>query len=188
MKKDKNGTPKRRVIGGARRTPGRKTPGSKKKKSMSNIPIILPTASTATRETSKRALFLSPTQDIAKPSESFSSDPMNRIEKSRRALFSSPRKFQRSISNMTYTSCNSSSMGSAMKRKRENDDENIEPRNSKLAKCQGSALLSRISSSDFQNASMIRATSDNTIYSHQQLSASHKQVNSLKLFKDFHRF
>lgn len=177
MKKNKIGTPKRRTVGGARRTPSRKTPGSKKK-AIRNIPIVLPTASTATRETSKRALFLSPSEDIAKPTESLPSEPFNRIEKSKRALFSSPRRFQRSLSSLTYTSCNSST-GSAMKRKRENDDENVEPRLSKLPKCQSNALLSRISSSDFQSAPIIRATSDNTFYTHQQLSVSHKQVNDV---------
>lgn len=177
MKKDKVLTPKRRTVGGSRQTPSRKTPGSKKK-AIRNIPIILPTASTATRETSKRALFLSPNEDVPKSIEPIAAEPSNRIEKSRRALFSSPRRFQRSLSSLTYTSCNSSStMGSAMKRKRENDDENVEPRTSKLQKCQSSALLSRISSSDFQSAPIIRATSDNSFYTHQQLSASHKQVN-----------
>lgn len=190
MKKDKRLTPKRRTIGGARRTPSRKTPGRKtpgsQKKLTRNLSVILPTTSTATRETSKRALFLSPSHDLPKPTETSAPEPSSRIEKSRRALFSSPRRFQRSISNVTYTSCNS--LGSATKRKREIDDENIEPRISKLLKCQSGALPQRMLSSDFQSAPIMRATSDNTIYSHQQLSASHKQVSSKALSRPFANF
>lgn len=179
MRKEKPLTPKRRIMGGARRTPNRRTPGSKKK-SAKKLPLILPTASTATRETSKRALFLSPTQENVQPAKSTSEHTI-RAEKSKRALFSPPRRLERSISNSAYISSTSSIASSefiAMKRKRENDDENIEPRATKLAKCQSTAFLTRLSSAEFAHSNTIqKAASENSVYIHQQLSASHKQVS-----------
>lgn len=172
MKKDKPATPKRRIYGIiGRRTPGRKTPGSSKK-AATNIALIIPTSSTATRETSKRALFLSPAHENVKIPK-FTPEVSVRVEKSKRALFSPARRMERSISTMAYSASNSSlnDISVGMKRRREQDDENVEPQNSKMAKCQSSTTLpTRMVSM------MAKASSENAMYNSHQLSASHKQV------------
>lgn len=176
MKKVKPATPKRRTFSvGGRRTSARKTPGSSKKAARS-IALIVPTA---TRETSKRALFLSPaSEDVQVPK--FQPEMSVRVEKSKRALFSPPRRMERSISTMAYSSSNSSlnDISVGMKRRRENDDENVEPQNRKMAKFQSHTTFTpRLMSNDMRGNALGRAASENTMYNQQQLSASHKQVS-----------
>lgn len=172
---------------------GRKTPSSLKKSANKLIPAV-PKCGTATRETSKRALFLSPTQeeakDLAKPS--MSSNLSHRIERSKRALFSPPRRLERSISNISNSSsmsCStsfssmsnnsnkknhfdrmncfnrtSSDVSISFKRRLEPDDnENLEPHRSKFQRI------------DHHNNTLVKAASENSMYQSQQLSASHKQ-------------
>lgn len=79
---------------------------------------VAPKFGTATRETSKRALFLSPTQEEpnhhavgpANSTGGCGDDISRRIEGSKRALFSSPpRLLERSISNLSNASSQNSS-------------------------------------------------------------------------------
>ncbi|XP_031617883.1 uncharacterized protein LOC116337446 [Contarinia nasturtii] len=190
-RKEKVTTPKRRALGN-RRTPGRKTPGSLKKSASKIVPVV-PKFGTATRETSKRALFLSPTQEEVKNPVpvSISSDLSRRIEKSKRALFSPNRpRLERSISNVSSSSCSnsafnmlndsnkksnnhpdrfsfnrtSSDVSICSKRRLEPDDENMEPHRSKFQRTE------HLKSSFIQ-----KWNSDNTMYQNNQLSASHKQ-------------
>lgn len=171
---------------------GRKTPGSLKK-SATKLATVAPKFGTATRETSKRALFLSPTQEEVKnPGPSIASDISRRVEKSKRALFSPPRRLERSISNISNVSSQSSSTSFSMlnnnsnkknpierlhyfnrtssdlsislKRRLEtDDDENMEPHRSKFQR------------TEHHNNTLTKAASENSMYQNQQLSASHKQ-------------
>lgn len=152
-------------------------------------------SSTATRESSKRALFLSPAQEEYKTK--IAPEVSVRVEKSKRALFSPAHRFERSISNVAYASNSNlnadimklnqynsshclnrttSDVSINLKRRREHDNENVEPHNNKLAKCQSSALPARISSMDYHSNTLAKASSENSMYNIQQLSASHKQV------------
>lgn len=73
-----------------------------------------------------------------------------------------------------------------MKRRRENDDENVEPQNSKMAKCHSNATItSRSMSTDLRSSVHAKAASENAITHHQQLSASHKQVSFIFVFFPF---
>lgn len=182
---------------------GRKTPGSLKKsaRKTTNLPSKL---GTATRETSKRALFLSPPQDkLEKDSNAFDVS-CHRIEKSKRALFSPPRRLERSISNISNISENSSLCSSShkkfiqhesssafsrsnsdvamcLKRRRETyDEENMEPRSSKLPRYQTQVIATQCSSTStsigyLNGGTYTKAVSENSICQSQQLSASHKQ-------------
>lgn len=153
-----------------------------------------------TRETSKRALFLSPTQDEPPKEPVASAEIACRIEKSKRALFSPPRRLERSISNIsTISNCSlsnsshkmsqhmeahSSGLGRtytdgsvmSMKRKRESyNEENMEPqRSSKIAKYQSQSTIQSLTAA---HSTMLlpKSASENAMYPSQQLSASHKQ-------------
>lgn len=166
---------------------GRKTPSSLKK-SATKLVTIVPKCGTATRETSKRALFLSPTQDEGKNVVSFpSTDMSRRVEKSERALFSPPHRLERSMSNISTnssTSCStahsthqkthfdmmtsnfnrtSSDVSVSCKRRLETDgNENMEPYCTKFQRT-------------VRNSTLVKAKSENSMYKCQQLSASHKQ-------------
>lgn len=173
MKKEKGRTPKRRTPG-QRRLHGRMTPSSSKKRygSASKPAIhILPQPVTATRESSKRALFQSPAQE--KPKVNFTPEVAVRVEKSRRVLFSPPKHsgpndahpINRAFSDVSLT----------LKRKREESDENLVPRPTKIAKslsvCGTSAL--KLPSSD----ALLKSISESSMtHASQQLSSSHKQV------------
>lgn len=153
---------------------------------------VVPKFSAATRETSKRALFLSPTQEDVKNNAppSIPSDLSRRIEKSKRALFSPNRpRLERSISNVSNSSCStfsmlndsskksnnqhdrlscfnrtSSDVSISFKRRLEPDDENMEPHRSKFQRTE-----------HLKNSFIQKWNSDNTMYQSNQLSASHKQ-------------
>lgn len=172
---------------------GRKTPGSHKKSAKKTI-NLMQKIGTATRETSKRALFLSPPQEEIKPT--IAPEFSKRVEKSKRALFSPPRRLERSISNISSTS-NTGSMCSSskkfgqnentmsqstsdvttnLKRRREMDDgENVEPHCSKLAKHHGSLTAARLNPSNYLSTTLTKAASESSMYQNNQLSASHKQ-------------
>lgn len=94
-RKNKGRTPKRRTPG-RRKTPRRKTPGSSaKKRSTLSLPVAKPAASTVSRETSKRALFQSPPNEAkasTSSSTTISSATASRVQKSKRALFSPPKR------------------------------------------------------------------------------------------------
>lgn len=171
---------------------GRKTPSSLKK-SATKLVTVASKSGIATRETSKRALFLSPTQDEVKqpPPSSIPSDISRRVEKSKRALFSPPRRLERSISNISNLSSQSSSTSFSMfngssnkknpidrvnnfnrtnsdlsislKRRLDPDDENMEPHRSKFQR------------TDHHNNTLTKAASENSMYQSQQLSNSHRQ-------------
>lgn len=191
---------------------GRKTPSSLKKSG--NKPLAMlqaaPKFGTATRETSRRALFLSPTQEEA-PNQSAgvaacsssSGDISRRIEKSKRALFSPPRRLERSISNLSNSSSqnSSTSFGGAMnngsnkmtsinrltyfnrtnsdvsinfKRRLEPDDDN--------ENMEPSQHRSKLQRTDYQSqhysmqtSRLTKAASENSMYPNQQLTANHKQ-------------
>lgn len=191
---------------------GRKTPSSLKKINNNNhtkLQLVTgaPKFGTATRETSKRALFLSPTQE--EPSHSTAGaanlssggDISRRIEKSKRALFSPPRRLERSISNLSNSSSQNSSMslGSMLnagpnqmsfvdrltyfnrtnsdvsinfKRRLEPDDDNENMEPSKQP-----SKFQRIEQSNhpMHTSKMTKAASENSMCPNQQLSASHKQ-------------
>lgn len=172
----------------------RKTPGSSKKRSAKKLVNVAPKMP-ATRETSKRALFMSPPQE-EKPVKNNVAQELNcRVEKSKRVLFSPPRRFERSISNISNVSSSSSftnsikklelskglsrtvsDVSSNFKRKREiDDDENMEPRHNKLARYHGAGPSVIKSSGDIHGNALFKAASDNVVYQNQQLSASHKQ-------------
>lgn len=191
---------------------GRKTPSSLKKsgnKPQHMLPVA-PKFGTATRETSKRALFLSPTQEehpvpaaVPASSSSSSGDISRRIEKSKRALFSPPRRLERSISNLSNSSSqhSSTSFGGALnngankattidrltyfnrtnsdvsinfKRRLEPDDDN-----ENMEPTQHRNKLQRTDHQtqyfSMQTSKMTKAASENSMYPNQQLSASHKQ-------------
>lgn len=160
------------------------------------VPVV-PKFGTATRETSKRALFLSPTQDEVKNAapSSVSSDISRRIEKSKRALFSPPRRLERSISNISNSSSTSGSTSFSMltgssnktqfdrincfsrtssdltisyKRRLEPDeDENLEPQRKKFG-----ITFQR---TEHNSGTIHKAASENSMYQSHQLSTSHKQ-------------
>lgn len=92
-RKNKGRTPKRRTPG-RRKTPRRKTPGSSaKKRATLSLPVVKPALSTVSRETSKRALFQSPPNEAkASTSATISSATASRVQKSKRALFSPPKR------------------------------------------------------------------------------------------------
>lgn len=170
MRKEKVRTPKRRTPG-RRKTPGRSS--SKK----AHLTHILPKPITATRETSKRALFQSPTQEKPKPPQP--SVPINvRIDRTRRALFSPPKAMDASTSSMNRTH---SDLALSMKRRREmdQDDENNVPRPSKLARsqsiCVNSVQSAQNSLLDFSSRNLNKASSETILHPSQQLSNSHKQ-------------
>lgn len=169
MKRDKARTPKRRTPG-RRKLPGRLTPKNKLG-SASKSTIVLPKPVTATRETSKRALFQSPAQD--KPKVNFTPDVAVRVEKSKRALFSPPRRQgdtdAPSLLNRTISDV------SGMKRRRDNDDENFIPRASKIAKSQSIAggMVPHVHS----NGALLKSISESSMNASQQLSDSHKKVH-----------
>lgn len=118
------------------------------------------------------------------PTPPIPSDISRRIEKSKRALFSPPRRLERSISNISNASCSTSfsllnnsnkknhleRIGSfnrtnsdiaiSFKRRLERDDENMEPMRNKLQRIDNTVM---------------RAASENSMYQNHQLSASHKQ-------------
>lgn len=170
---------------------GRKTPGSLKKSASKGI-TVAPKFGTATRETSKRALFLSPTQEEVKNATPSISSDISRREKSKRALFSPPRRLERSISNISNMSSQSCSTSFGMfnsgsntknpidrvnyfnrtnsdvsisyKRRLEpDDDENMEPHRRKFQR------------TEHHNNTLTKAVSENSMYQSQQLSASHRQ-------------
>lgn len=165
------------------------------KKSAKKVALVIPKPAIATRETSRRALFLSPAQEEVKPN--VAPEFSRRVEKSKRALFSPPRRLERSFSNISTISC-TSSLGNSntklmhsenslsqtssfdvptnLKRKRECDDgENMEPNCSKLAKYQGNLTSARLKSSSYLQSSLPKAASESSMYQNNQLSASHKQ-------------
>lgn len=93
-RKNKGRTPKRRTPG-RRKTPRRKTPGSSaKKRATLSLPVAKPALSTVSRETSKRALFQSPPNEAkaSTSTSSISSATASRVQKSKRALFSPPKR------------------------------------------------------------------------------------------------
>uniref|UniRef100_A0A1Q3EZP9 Uncharacterized protein n=1 Tax=Culex tarsalis TaxID=7177 RepID=A0A1Q3EZP9_CULTA len=94
-RKNKGRTPKRRTPG-RRKTPRRKTPGSSaKKRATLSLPVAKPALSTVNRETSKRALFQSPPNEAkasTSSSAAISSATASRVQKSKRALFSPPKR------------------------------------------------------------------------------------------------
>ncbi|XP_058456187.1 uncharacterized protein LOC131433680 [Malaya genurostris] len=116
-RKNKGRTPKRRTPG-RRKTPSRrKTPGSSAKKRFLSLPSTKQPHTMVNRETSKRVLFQSPSSErntkedisVARPSVA------TRVQKSKRALFSPPKRPQRfsSVScSRTNTSVKESLMGS----------------------------------------------------------------------------
>lgn len=155
-------TPKRRTPG-RRKTPGRKTPSSARKQ-LEMQQQVKPVS--VSRETSKRALFQSPAKVRLNRMPSFTPEIANRVDKSRRVLFS-PNKFGKndlfdfssqrsdykysSMNNLNDldTSCSSTSSIVSNKRKRENDeykydcerrvsmnDENLTPTSLKFARSQ----------------------------------------------------
>lgn len=162
------------------------------KKQKSGQIHIIPKPIIATRETSKRALFQSPSLEI--PKLKVAPEVAIRVEKSKRALFSPPRRLEHSKSSQSlYKECKGFPYGSThclnrtvsdvsinLKRRRENDDENIEPRAAKMHKSQtmgGSNGFQALNSVDFNSSSSLNNTSsDNLLNVNQQLSASHKQV------------
>lgn len=168
---------------------GRRTPSSLKKSGRkANGSASKPNISS--RETSKRALFMSPTQDKS-AKVTVASEMTCRIEKSKRALFSPPRRLERSISNISAAS--STSLGDSInklsqqycsqpsvvsqKRKREScNEENMEPqRLPKLARFQSQSTSSQPLASAHSALHLPKASSESAMYPSQQLSASHKQ-------------
>ncbi|XP_055627394.1 uncharacterized protein LOC129769285 [Toxorhynchites rutilus septentrionalis] len=97
-RKSKGRTPKRRTPS-RRNTPRRKTPGSSAKKRVMSLPVTKLTQHPVSRETSKRALFQSPSNDNSKPEPlhkpGISSVLTDKIQKSKRALFSPPKRIHR---------------------------------------------------------------------------------------------
>lgn len=173
MKKEKRRTPKRRTPG-RRRLAGRLTPSSSKKRygSASKPTIhILPQPVTATRESSKRALFQSPAQE--KPKVNFTPEVAVRVERSKRVLFSPPKRSTPNDSlpmNRTF-----SDVSLTLKRKREESDDNLVSRPTKIAKSQsvcGTSAL-KLPSNDVLLKSISETSMTNAS---QQLSSSHKQV------------
>lgn len=173
MKKEKSRTPKRRTPG-RRRIAGRMTPSSSKKRfgSATKPAIhILPQPVTATRESSKRALFQSPAQE--KPKVNFTPEIAVRVEKSKRALFSPPKRqdpgvplpLNRAFSDVSLT----------LKRKRDESDENLVPRPTKIAKNLSSCAASSLKLPS--NEGVLKSSSESSMnFASQQLSSSHKQV------------
>lgn len=101
-------TPGRRTPG--RKTPGKKTPSSSQKKRAIRRSQIA--AEQPTRETSKRALFMSPDETIeeCKPSTS-------RAVKSKRALFGSPKSIDQNT--------NESDKGSVSRKRERSEDDDL---------------------------------------------------------------
>ncbi|XP_058834051.1 uncharacterized protein LOC131691557 [Topomyia yanbarensis] len=99
-RKNKGRTPKRRATG-RRRTPSRrKTPGSSSKKRTLTLPLAKQPQSIVSRETSKRVLFQSPPNGQSTKQESCTTSSVrscvaNRVQKSKRALFSPPKRAHR---------------------------------------------------------------------------------------------
>lgn len=183
MKRDKARTPKRRTPG-RRKLTGRLTPSSKTKfNSASKLSMILPKPVTATRETSKRALFQSPPQE--KPKVNFTPEVAVRVEKSKRALFSPPHR-QSHNDSPSFINRTISDVSIGMKRRRDNDDENFLPRASKIAKSQsmaGGTVLNMQSS-----GSLFKSISESSMNGCQQLSDSHKKVRleTIRNYKSTH--
>lgn len=176
MKKDRPRTPKRRTPG-RRKLVGRSTPTSSKKKfgSASKVSMhILPKPVTATRETSKRALFQSPAQE--KPKVNFTPDVAVRVEKSKRALlFSPPKPLAQSPGPSSSILNRTASDVCVNYKRRRDDDENFSPRASKIAKSQsmcGGTLLH----GQHKSSSLLKSISESSMNASQQLSGSHKQV------------
>lgn len=168
---------------------------------------VAPKFGTATRETSKRALFLSPTQEepnhnTTVPTSSTSSgDISRRIEQSKRALFSPPRRLERSISNLSNSSSqnSSTSFGSMLNNgsnkmpfidrltyfNRTNSDVSINLKrrlnqdddNENMEPSQHRSKLQRTDQSHYpiHANKLTKAASENSMYQNQQLSNSHKQ-------------
>lgn len=152
---------------------------------------MIPKAVVATRETSKRALFQSPSVEV--PKIKLAPEIAVRVEKSKRALFSPPRRLEHSKSSQSLSSCKGlsthylnrtiSDVSINLKRRRENDDENIEPRAAKMHKSQtvndsnGPQTLGSVDYSS--NSSLNKTSNENLFNASQQLTASHKQVSML---------
>lgn len=110
-----------------------------------------------------------------------------RVEKSKRALFSPPRRLEHSKSSQSLsrgfpsTHCLNrtiSDVSITMKRRRENDDENVEPHAAKMHKSQtiggNNGLTNAV---DFTSTGSMNKSSDSLMHMSQQLSTSHKQVS-----------
>lgn len=176
MKKDKVRTPKRRTPG-RRKIVERSTPTSSRKSSRSAskaLMHIVPKPVTATRETSKRALFQSPAQE--KPKVNFTPDVAIRVEKSKRALLFSPPKSLLQTNNQSPSMLNKATSDACigLKRRRD-DDENSSPRASKIAKSQ-SMYGGIVPHGQGHSGSYLKSISESSISASQQLSSSHKQV------------
>ncbi|KAH8370383.1 hypothetical protein KR093_003236 [Drosophila rubida] len=126
-KKDRNkrkATPKRKTPGSKKKT--RKTPSSSARKRLFRTDLIKPGPS---RETSKRALFQSPAKSLQQqqqllfpPKPLFKPEIANRVERSKRALFSPDNGCQQSTP--SSAACVSNQLESLLKRKRNaRDDE-----------------------------------------------------------------
>ncbi|KAH8299606.1 hypothetical protein KR044_003499 [Drosophila immigrans] len=124
-KKDRKrkATPKRKTPGSKKKT--RKTPSSSARKRLFRTDLIKPGPS---RETSKRALFQSPAKSsqqqqlLFPPKPLFKPEIANRVERSKRALFSPDNGCQQSTP--SSATCVSNQLESLLKRKRNaRDDE-----------------------------------------------------------------
>ncbi|KAH8399335.1 hypothetical protein KR215_007993 [Drosophila sulfurigaster] len=126
-KKDRNkrkATPKRKTPGSKKKA--RKTPSSSARKRLFRTDLIKPGPS---RETSKRALFQSPAKSLQQqqqllfpPKPLFKPEIANRVERSKRALFSPDNGCQQSTP--SSATCVSNQLESLLKRKRNaRDDE-----------------------------------------------------------------
>lgn len=160
-----------------RRTPGKKTPaktpttrsgGSSKKKAMRRLLLDSETLSRTqpTRETLKRALFVSPDNKKI-PQTSCSSVPVQAM-KSRRALFGSP------VRTVETKSLDGSQSDHFMKRKLDSLDEQPESSRSKIAKSLsfGGDTISNSQSIGFNRRSSEVFTARNT----KELNETHKKV------------
>lgn len=190
-----------------RRTPGRKTPSSARKR-LEMEQLVKPVS--VSRETSKRALFQSPAKVRLSRLPSFTPEIAIRVDKSRRVLFS-PNKFGKndsfdfssqrndfkynSMSNLNDldTSCSSTSSVASNKRKRESDeykyecerrasmnnDENLTPTSLKFARSQSFCVGAP--QPQLVGKPLLRTTSEiafpNLSQTSTVLSDSHKKVN-----------
>lgn len=176
MKKEKSRTPKRRTPS-RKKLVGRQTPTSSRKRygSATKAAVhILPKPVTATRESSKRALFQSPAQE--KPKVNFTPDVAVRVEKSKRALMFSPPKPVSHLPSQSSAFLSRTASDACVKRRRD-DDENFSPRASKIAKSQSMCGGSLVHSQS-QNVTLLKSISESSMSASmsQQLSGSHKQV------------
>ncbi|XP_055536382.1 uncharacterized protein LOC129725028 [Wyeomyia smithii] len=130
-RKNKGRTPKRRTPG-RRKTPSRrKTPGSSSKKRALSLPMVKQ-SQPVSRESSKRALFQSPPREgsnnltaIPATSVAGSSSTVNKVQKSKRALFSPPKRVHR-FSSVSSSRSNLSVKESLMSSQRYGSTNNIE--------------------------------------------------------------